>query len=146
MKTATIVFLYCHLKMKKTFKIIIVLLTTIHNVDGQTNYYVDALNGNDINTGTTLSTAWKTIQKACNTAIPNSVVQIKAGTYNENITVNISGTAGNFITIKNYMNDIVLIDGTGISGTTMLQITNKNYLSFENLTIRSEEHTSELQS
>jgi len=124
--------------MKK--KIIItfaILLGTIRYTNAQTNYYVDALNGNDSNNGISLTSAWKTIQKACNSAIPNSVVQIKAGTYHENLVVNVSGTPGNFITIKNYMNDVVLIDGTGTTGTTMLQVTNKNDLGFENLTIQN---------
>ena len=106
-------------------------------VYGQTNYYVDALNGNNTNNGTGITTAWKTIQKACTAATPNSIVQIKAGTYHENIVVNISGTAGNGITIKNYMSDVVLIDGTGTTGTTMLQMANKNHLLFENLTIQN---------
>ena len=124
--------------MKKVIPILIaILFPTIQSSVAQTNYYVDALNGNNANNGASLISAWKTIQKACNSAIPNSVVQIKAGTYHENIVVTISGTAGNFITIKNYMNDVVLIDGTGTAGTTMLKITNKNFLCFENLTIQN---------
>ncbi|MCE9538395.1 MAG: hypothetical protein K8R85_04145, partial [Bacteroidetes bacterium] len=122
--------------MKNIIVILIALLTFI-NTSAQTNYFVDATNGNDLNNGTSLATAWKTIQKACNAAIPNSIVQIKAGTYNENIIINISGTPGNFITLKNYLNDIVLIDGTGTSGTTMLTLTNKSFLNFQNLTIQN---------
>ncbi len=103
----------------------------------QTNLYVDGTSGNDNNNGTSLGTAWKTIQKACNTATPNSIVQIKAGTYHENIVLNVSGTSGNPIIIRNYMNDEVVIDGTGTTGTTLLSITNKNYLRFQNLTIQN---------
>ena len=109
----------------------------IGNTHAQTNYYVDGISGSDLNSGTSLVLAWKTIQKACNSATANSIVQIKGGTYNENIIVNVSGTLGNPITIKNYMNDLVLIDGTGTSGTTILSMTNKNYLNFENLTIQN---------
>lgn len=122
--------------MKNLFIILTVLLIRL-NTFAQTNYFVDDVNGNDLNNGTSLATAWKTIQKACNAATPNSIVQIKAGTYNENIVVNISGTPGNSITLKNYLNDIVLIDGTGTSGTTMLSVTDKNYLNFQNLTIQN---------
>jgi hypothetical protein len=122
--------------MKKT-AVLIALLLIILRVAAQTNYYVDATSGNDNNNGTSLGTAWKTIQKACNAAIPNSIVQIKAGTYHENIVVNVSGTTGNPIIFKNYPNDEVLIDGTGTNGTVMLSITNKNYLSFQNLTIQN---------
>ncbi|MEX2115886.1 MAG: choice-of-anchor Q domain-containing protein [Bacteroidota bacterium] len=122
--------------MKKPIIVTIALLTTL-NVTAQTNYYVDKTTGNDLNNGTSLATAWKTIQKACSGATPNSIVQIKAGTYNENIIVNVSGTEGNPITFRNYMNDVVVIDGVGTSGTTMLTLTNKNYLSFQNLTIQN---------
>lgn len=122
--------------MKNLFIILTALLISL-NTSAQTNYFVDDGNGNDLNNGTSLATAWKTIQKACNAATPNSIVQIKAGTYNENIVVNISGTPGNSITLKNYLNDIVLIDGTGTSGTTMLSVTDKNYLNFQNLTIQN---------
>ncbi len=123
--------------MKNFIILAITFLTTAFRVAAQTNYYVDKANGNDLNNGTSLATAWKTIQKACNAATPNSNVQIKAGTYNENIIVNVNGTAGNPITFRNYVNDVVLIDGTGTLGTTMLKLTNKNYLNFQNLTIQN---------
>ncbi|MDP1744021.1 MAG: T9SS type A sorting domain-containing protein [Bacteroidota bacterium] len=122
--------------MKNLIIILTALLISL-NTFAQTNYFVDDINGNDLNNGTSLATAWKTIQKACNAATPNSIVQIKAGTYNENIVVNISGTPGNSITLKNYLNDVVLIDGTGTSGTAMLSVTDKNYLNFQNLTIQN---------
>jgi len=121
----------------KKYIIVTIALLTILNASAQTNYYVDAISGNDLNNGTSLGTAWKTIQKACNTATPNSIVQIKGGTYNENVVVNVNGTIGNPITFKNYMNDIVLIDGASTSGSTMITITNKNYLIFQNFTIQN---------
>lgn len=123
--------------MKNLIFATILFFSTILNFLGQTNYYVDKITGNDLNNGTSLATAWKTIQKACNSATPNSTVQIKGATYNENIIVNVSGTAPNPITFRNYMNDVVLIDGTGTAGTTMLKITNKNYLYFQNLTLQN---------
>ena len=121
----------------KTAIILTITLFTIANAFAQSNYYVDGIIGNDANVGTSLTTAWKTIQKACNSAPPNSLVQIKGGIYFENIEVNISGTTGNPITIKNYMNEVVLIDGTGTTETTMLLLANKNYLNFQNLTIQN---------
>lgn len=121
----------------KTIIILTLTLLTILNAYAQSNYYVDGINGNDANAGTSLTSAWKTIQKACNASAPNSVVQIKGGTYNENVVVNVNGTLGNPITIKNYMNEPVLIDGSATPGTTMLSVTNKNFLSFQNLTIQN---------
>jgi len=106
-------------------------------LSAQTPYFVDGINGDNANDGTSLATAWKTIQKAANSATPNSTIYIKGGTYSENIVVNVSGTAGNPITFRNYANEMVLIDGAATSGNTLLTITNKSYLNFRNLTIQN---------
>jgi hypothetical protein len=103
----------------------------------QSSYYVDGVNGNNNNAGTSLSKAWKTIQKSFDSATAGSTVYIKAGTYKENLVAKRSGTAGNPITFRNYANDVVIIDGTGTTGTTLIEIYNKSYLNFENLTIQN---------
>ncbi|HTA82235.1 MAG TPA: choice-of-anchor Q domain-containing protein [Bacteroidia bacterium] len=103
----------------------------------QTLYYVNGTTGKDANNGTSLATAWKTIQKALNSATPNSIVYILAGTYHENDTVGVSGSAGKPITFRNYQNDSVYIDGTGTSGTTMLYMLQKSYLTFRGLVIQN---------
>lgn len=118
--------------MKKNAALFFLLLLC-PSAFSQTNYYVDGANGSDSNNGTSLGTAWETIQKACDAAVPNSIVQIKAGTYHENINVNVSGTAGNPIIFRNYGNDVVFIDGTGTSSPTLLTVSNKSYLTFRNL-------------
>ncbi|HXC04223.1 MAG TPA: right-handed parallel beta-helix repeat-containing protein, partial [Bacteroidia bacterium] len=123
--------------MKQALSLLVILMITAQCGFTQTNYYVDGAGGSDGNTGTTLLTAWKTIQHACNAATPNSIVQIKGGTYPENIVVNVSGTAASPITFRNYQHDSVFIDGTGTAGTTMLQITDKNYLTFQGLVIQN---------
>lgn len=125
------------IKHLRYIALMLLSLVFISTTKAQSIYYVDGINGNNSNNGTSLASAWQTIQKACNSAIPNSIVQIKGGTYHENIIVNVSGTLNNPITFKNYMNDVVLIDGNGTNGITMLSITNKSYLNFENLTIQN---------
>ena len=90
-------------------------------------YYVSTT-GNDTNNGTTEATAWRTIQKAANSATAGSTVYIKAGTYNEKIVMGINGTSGNYITFTHFGTDVVTIDGTGVSGTILLKIHNKSYL------------------
>ncbi|ASK31020.1 hypothetical protein CEY12_13290 [Chryseobacterium sp. T16E-39] len=116
---------------------LITVLVLVYNLGfSQVNYYVDKASGNNANNGSATA-PWKTIQKAANSATPNSIVNIKAGTYNENVVINVSGTSGNYITFKNYSNDNVIIDGTGTSGSTLLTVTNKSYLKFKNLTIQN---------
>lgn len=118
------------------------ILTTViglmaYSLSAQSTYFVDGINGNNNNNGISLLTAWKTIQKAANSATPNSTIYIKGGTYSENIAVNVSGTAGNPITFRNYADETVLIDGTATSGNTLLTITNKSHLHFKNLTVQN---------
>ena len=48
-------------------------LISIHEPTGDVTYYVDAVNGDDANDGTTPETAWKTLTKA------SSIRQLKAG-------------------------------------------------------------------
>lgn len=90
-------------------------------------YYVSTT-GNDTNNGTTEATAWRTIQKAANSATAGSTVYIKAGTYNEKVVMGVNGTSGNYITFTHFGTDVVTIDGTGVSGTILLKIHNKSYL------------------
>lgn len=120
-------------------KIITLLLTFLSVLPlwAQVEYYVDPINGNDINSGISQEHSWKTIQKACNAATPNSVVLIRQGVYHENITINVSGTPGNEIIFRNYENESVIIDGTGTSGTFLLNISDKSHLKFENLVLRN---------
>jgi hypothetical protein len=122
--------------MKKWISTTAICLMAV-NLFAQAPYFVDGINGDNSNNGTSLATAWKTIQKAANSTPPNSTVMIKGGTYHENIVINVSGTAGQPITFQNYAEEEVLIDGTGTSGSTMLAMTNKNHLRFINLTIQN---------
>jgi hypothetical protein len=102
-----------------------------------TVYYVDGAQGNDQNDGLTLATAWKTIQKSFNTAVAGSTVKIKGGIYYEQLVVRVSGTVGNPVTFTNYNNEQVIIDGSKISGTAILTITDKSFLIFSNLTVQN---------
>lgn len=121
--------------MKKHYLLVMLLLTAI--CTAQTNYYVNGASGSNSNNGLTMATAWKTIQKACNMAPANSIVHIKGGTYHENVTLNVSGTPGHPIVFTNYQDDVVVIDGEGVTGTILLSITNKSYVTFENLLLQN---------
>ena len=69
----------------------IIMLAVV--VRGQsTVYYVDAATGNNSNPGTE-SAPWQTIQKAADSVVGNSVVFVRAGTYNERVVMRRSGNA-----------------------------------------------------
>ncbi len=99
------------------------------------DFYVSP-SGSNSNSGS-FTSPWMTIQKAASTTTAGSTVYIMQGTYYEKVTVQHSGTAGNLITFRNYNQDSVFIDGTGISGTTMLTISGKNYITIQGLIIQN---------
>jgi hypothetical protein len=76
------------------------------------NTYYVSQTGNDNNAGT-ISSPWKTLQKAANTVNAGDTVFVRGGTYNERVTISHSGTSDKWITFKNYQNEIPIIDGTG---------------------------------
>jgi hypothetical protein len=79
-----------------------------------TTYYVSS-SGNDNNAGT-LSAPWRTIQKAANTVKAGDTVQVRAGTYNEIVTMKTSGNASSgYITFQNYPGESPIVDGTGLA-------------------------------
>jgi hypothetical protein len=116
-----------------------------------------ATTGNDANAGTAAA-PWRTIQKAMNSATPGSTVNIMAGTYNERLTLGVSGTAGNYITFQpngfsvpaggcgGYTGtpcggDQVILDytslGTVTDGIPFLEINGKSYVRIQGLTFQN---------
>ena len=89
------------------------LMLTIVMQGNATNYYV-ATNGNDSYPGT-FAQPWKTIQKAASTASAGDTVFILGGVYRERVALERSGAPGQFITFTSYQQQIVTIDGAGIT-------------------------------
>ncbi len=118
-------------------------------------FYV-ATNGNDANPGTEAQ-PWRTIQKAMSAATPGSTVNIRAGTYPERLTVNVSGTAGNFVTFQPYGftgapgcgghtgvpcgGEAVVLDysslGTVSDGVPYLKMSGQSYVRIQGLTFQN---------
>ncbi len=48
-------------------------------------YYVDAVRGDDNNTGTSLDQAWRTLQHAADSAPQGAAIHVRAGTYRETV-------------------------------------------------------------
>jgi hypothetical protein len=112
--------------------IIFFFVFLLGNAFAQNTLYV-APSGSDANAGTSLNAAFKTIQKAANTAVPGTVIYIKAGTYHERIIPYTTGTFGNEIVFKPYQNDQVIIDAAGTSGWNIFTFYGQAYLRLEKL-------------
>ncbi|MGZ5075404.1 MAG: DUF7402 domain-containing protein [Methylobacter sp.] len=76
-------------------------------------YYV-ATNGSDSNPGT-LSSPWRTISKAANTLVAGDTVNIRAGTYKEQVSPKNSGYSGAYITYSAYPGETVTLDASGLN-------------------------------
>ena len=84
-----------------------------------TTYHVapSSSGGSDSNAGT-LAAPFETLHHAINQLSAGDILYIKEGTYRETITIDEDGTSGNLITIQNYNNEVVTIDGTvDVTGT-----------------------------
>jgi hypothetical protein len=93
-------------------KILIVKAIDLDTNPKPSVYYVST-KGCDSNPGT-ISSPWKSIQKAANTVKQGDTVFIRGGTYKERVVLNSSGSENNYITFTNYPKEVVTIDGTGI--------------------------------
>lgn len=119
-------------------------------------FYV-ATTGNDANPGT-LAQPWRTIQKAMSSATAGSTVNIRGGTYNERLRMNVQGAAGSYITFQPYGFSVpaggcggytgvacggeqVILDyaylGTATDGVPFLMISSKNYVRVQGFTFRN---------
>jgi len=82
---------------------------------------------------------YSTIQQAVNVAQAGDIVQIKNGNYNEQITIQNSGTSQAWITITAYPDHTPIIDGAGISmdrgsgRSALIQIYGKDYIKIDKL-------------
>ena len=106
--------------MNKNFLTFLIFSLTFLQSYSQTTYYVapSSSGGSNSNAGT-LAAPFETLQYAVNQlTTAGDILYIREGTYRETITIDEDGSSGNVITIQNYNNEVVTIDGTvDISGT-----------------------------
>ncbi|MBZ5595883.1 MAG: right-handed parallel beta-helix repeat-containing protein [Acidobacteriia bacterium] len=96
--------------------------------------------GDDTNPGT-IEAPWRTIQHAADAVTAGSTVNVRGGTYEERVTVNVSGNARDgYVTLRSYPGETAILDGAhmipeGRSG--MLVILNKSYIRVQGFEIRN---------
>lgn len=115
-------------------KLILITLAGIISIMcySQTSYYVSTT-GNNSNNGS-YSTPWQTIQFGVSQLSPGDTLNVMAGTYLGKIDIAISGINGQKITIRNYNNDKVIINGIALSDYEyLLKIESVNYVNIQGL-------------
>lgn len=104
-------------------------------------FYVST-RGNDANPGTSPQQAWRHIQQAMNAATPGSTVLVLPGTYNEKLTVNVSGDATDgYITFQ--AEGHVVINGAGINNPDIINLNNQNYVQIIGFNIENDLHVAD---
>lgn len=76
-------------------------------------YYV-APSGSDAANGTSIEIPLKTLQKAVDRAGPGDEIQVRAGTYREEVEVKNGGAAGRPLAITSYKNEPAVIKGSDV--------------------------------
>jgi hypothetical protein len=105
-------------------------------------YYVDYAGGNNANAGTATGTAWKTYQKALDTAAAGDTVYFKAQTETLTVTVDCDTNSGSgasgfikFIGVNSsWVNDgtRMVIDGNSAAGNCLYVTGTRSYIWHEN--------------
>src|SRR5437764_13338825 len=104
-------------------------------------FYVSTT-GSDSNPGT-LSSPWRTIQRAANSVQAGDIVYVRGGVFNESVNISVSGSAtAGPIAFQTFPGEQAIVDGTGLvpstSGTQgLINIANQSYISFQGFEIRN---------
>ncbi len=97
--------------------------------------------GNDLNSGT-ITSPWRTIQHAANSVVAGDIVYVRAGVYNEVVSIPASGSARvGYITFSSYPGEQATVDGTGLlipgGQWGLITIENQNYIIVKGFEIRN---------
>ncbi|WP_054956289.1 right-handed parallel beta-helix repeat-containing protein [Paenibacillus dakarensis] len=103
-------------------------------------YYVST-SGDDSNPGT-LSSPWRTIQKAADTLKPGETVFVRGGVYSEFVSIKSSGSKeSGMIQFENYMGEVPVIDGTNLqlesSNPALVLLSNAHFVKIKGFEIRN---------
>jgi len=99
-----------------------------------TDYYVSP-SGNNASTGS-VGAPWQTLQYAVDQLQPGDILHVGAGSYNEKITLHVSGTATDRIEITGGFPNAI-IDGTGLtSQNALIAISNQSYITINGLELQ----------
>jgi len=117
---------------------LLILTSFSLSIFAQSNYYV-SVSGNNDDEGS-LEQPWLTVQFGLDQLEPGDILSILAGTYNEKVILDVSGSEGNPITIRNYESDVAILDGSGLTDQeAMIEIIDQSYIVIEGLTITNNE-------
>lgn len=126
--------------LKKNHLLFILVFILANITTHALNYYVSAT-GNDNNNGLTITTPFRTMQKALNVSTAGTTIYVRGGTYKQKLVWTNSGAASMPITLTNYNNELVYLDGgTGVTNATqsgMIEIGSKSFININGILINN---------
>jgi hypothetical protein len=117
------------------------LSLTVNAASSGATFYVSP-SGSDSNAGTQ-SSPWRTIQHAADSVQAGDTVYVLAGTYNESVTIAVSGSAAaGPVIFSSYPGQTAIVDGTGltVSGSNtqgLFNIEDESYVTIEGFEIQN---------
>ncbi|MCA9023504.1 MAG: right-handed parallel beta-helix repeat-containing protein, partial [Planctomycetaceae bacterium] len=123
------------------FCLLFIPLLLISNVTVAKDYYI-ATTGNDQNPGT-LNQPFRTISRGLNSARqPGDNVIVRKGIYPQARTLNLAnpGAADNYITLKAYRDEEVIIDGSNLPENATLIAVLSHHIRIQGFTVRNSQN------
>jgi hypothetical protein len=105
----------------------------------QRNIFVDVANGDDnLNSGLSVNSPFKTIQKVFSVLQTGDNVQLRQGEYSvSGLNLLFSGTAANYLTIKSFQSETVIIDGSLSTSQRLLNISSQHHIRLQGIHFRN---------
>ena len=130
--------------IRKYFSVVLFLFIGFFS-KAQTNYYIDAIAGNDANSGTAISAPWKNLTKLYNlTLTAGSNIYLKSACVwtSQQLKFKGSGTSANPIKVNAYGTGAKpVIHGNGLVGQGVVYLYNQQYIEINNLEITNTPNT-----
>jgi len=117
------------------------LALTVNAASTGSTFYVSP-SGSDSNSGTQ-SSPWQTIQHAADSVHAGDTVYVLAGTYNESVTIAVSGSAAaGPVIFSSYPGQTAIVDGTGLTPSTsstqgLFNIEDESYVTIQGFEIQN---------
>lgn len=114
---------------------------TVNATSSGSAFYVST-SGSDSNAGT-LASPWRTIKHAADSVQAGDTVYVLAGTYNESVTIAVSGSAtAGPVTFQSYPGETAIVDGTGLTPSDsntqgLFNIEDESYVTIQEFEIRN---------